>query len=157
MKNLLLAFSALAVIFNACTLAPPADTKPDLDALRVEFQAMEDAFAAGQLAKDADAVAAYYADDAVSLDDGGPKLTGKAAITEKIRNDMAADTLNHISTFTVEDVFADGDLAVEVGASVTKDADGNTVSTGKYISVFQKRDGKYLCIRDAYNKDSKPQ
>ena len=30
-----------------------------------------------------------------------------------------------------------------------------TVTTGKYVSVFEKRDGKYICIRDIYNSDQK--
>ena len=27
--------------------------------------------------------------------------------------------------------------------------------TSKYMSLFEKRDGKYICIRDIYNNDKK--
>jgi len=33
--------------------------------------------------------------------------------------------------------------------------DGNVMKTGKYISLFEKLNGKYVCIRDNYNEDQK--
>ena len=53
--------------------------------------------------------------------------------------------------FEVVDVFAGGNIAVEIGRTFTTDEDGNERETGKYMSLFEKRDGKYICIRDAYN------
>ena len=51
------------------------------------------------------------------------------------------------------DVFADGDLAVEAGhTTITKG--GKSEVVGKYVSVFEKRNGEWVCIRDSYNNNS---
>ena len=55
-------------------------------------------------------------------------------------------------SFQVESIMADGDLLVEAGISTYTAANGE-VSTGKYVSVFEKRDGKYVCVRDIWNED----
>jgi ketosteroid isomerase-like protein len=47
-----------------------------------------------------------------------------------------------------------GDLAYEAGTYTVTDAAGATVETGKYIGVFQKRDGKWRYIRDTWNMDA---
>ena len=65
MKVTLAALAGMAtILFTACTA--PVEETIDTEKLKVEIQAMEDAFAAGEKAKDADAVAAYYSEDAVS-------------------------------------------------------------------------------------------
>jgi hypothetical protein len=45
------------------------------------------------------------------------------------------------------DLFADGDLLVEIGSWTNTDKSGE-VKKGHYMSVFQNRNGKYTCIRD---------
>jgi len=35
------------------------------------------------------------------------------------------------------------------------DAAGKVTATGKYMAVWEKRDGKWLCIRDIGNEDAK--
>ena len=57
-------FAFTALILTACTTTEK-EAVIDMKKLRVEIQAMEDAYAAGEKAKDADAVAAYYSDDAI--------------------------------------------------------------------------------------------
>jgi hypothetical protein len=49
-----------------------------------------------------------------------------------------------------------GNLAWEAGNFTVTDASGATVSTGKYLSVAQKRDGRWLMIRDTWNSDAPP-
>ncbi len=56
--SVLSAFSAL--LFAACSPATEEAKPMDMDKARADIQAMEDAFAAGEKAKDAAAVAAYY-------------------------------------------------------------------------------------------------
>jgi len=152
---LIVAFCAIS--FTACETHDEhehAEESIDMNALRAELQGMEDAFAKAQKANDADAVVAYYAEDANSLPPNEPALIGKAAILASLKADMAADQSGSTSRFEVVDVFASGNLAVEVGRSITTKTDGST-STGKYISVFEKRNGKWLCIRDSYSDDAK--
>lgn len=145
---------SIALFFASCAQKPHEHPKPDLVQLKTTLQAMEDAYAVAQNAKNADGVVVYYSDDAHSLSNNKPKLIGKKAILAETKSDMASDTTNNVTSFEVVDVFADGDLAVEVGKSITKDASGKVVSTGKYISVFEKRDGKYICVRDIWNDDA---
>ena len=156
MKNLKfsLIFLLTAGVFFACQ-APAGDADPiDMDALKAEIQAMEDAYAAASNSNDAEAQVAYYADDAVSMPDGEPAVVGKDAILERTKANMAKDTTGgSTASYEIMDVFAAGDMAVEIGKWNYTSAEGQT-ATGKFISVFEKRDGKYVCIRDIWNSDS---
>lgn len=51
------------------------------------------------------------------------------------------------------EVLVSGDLAMEAGSYSVTDESGATVDTGKYIGVFQKRDGEWRYIRDTWNSD----
>jgi uncharacterized protein (TIGR02246 family) len=126
-----------------------------LDKIRTEIQAMENAYADGYNAKDANAIAVYYADDAISMVNNEPIAAGKDALLKMAQKDIANDTLNAKVSFEVIDIFAEGDLAVETGKATFKDQQGNIIRTGKYMSLFEKHDGKYVCIRDIYNNDKK--
>jgi ketosteroid isomerase-like protein len=150
MKKQIKLFGILAVtllILSACATTEQEETL-DMEKVRVEIQAMEDAFTAGEKAKDADAVAAYYSDDAISYSRNSTPLSGKAAITANISNNMAKDTLGNYSVYKLVNVFAEGDTAIEVGSWVQFNASGKEVDNGNFMSYFQKRNGKYLCVRD---------
>jgi ketosteroid isomerase-like protein len=150
MKKQIKLFGILAVtllILSACATTEQEETL-DMEKVRVEIQAMEDAFTAGEKAKDADAVAAYYSNDAISYSRNSTPLSGKAAITANILNNMAKDTLGNYSVYKLVDVFAEGNTAIEVGSWVQFNASGKEVDSGNFMSYFQKRDGKYLCVRD---------
>lgn len=136
-----------ALIFTACT-EPEKKEALDMDQVKAEIQAMEDAYAAGEKAKDADAVAAYYSDDAISYSRNQEPLSGRAAIKENIAKNIANDTTGNYNVYKVVDLFAEGDGAVEVGSWTEFDADGNELEHGNYMSYFQKRDGRYICVRD---------
>lgn len=137
----------------ATTVVEPA--KPDLAKIRSEIVAIENAWAVAQNAKDINALMAMYADDAVSMPDGEPMLTGKAAIQKKQTTDFAKPSKYASIAFETLDVYAQGNVVTETGKTMYKDAAGKTTGGGKYIAVFEKRDGKYLCIREIYNQDSK--
>lgn len=154
MKNLTQILGALLMIvmMSSCT-QPSAEAPIDMDAVKAEITAMEDAFAAAMNAHDPDAVVAYYADDAQSMPPNKPTRVGKAAIREAMEP-IKTDTSGMTEAFTVKEVWAAGDIAVEIGAYEVSNAEGEVVKTGKYMSLFEKRDGKYVCIRDIYNADS---
>ncbi|MCK0147195.1 nuclear transport factor 2 family protein [Arenibacter sp. F26102] len=137
----------IAMTFVACS---PAEKKVtvDMEKITSEIQAMEDAYSAGEKAKDADAVVAYYSDDAISYSRNRQPLVGKAAIREYIANNIAKDTTDNYSVYKIVDLFVEGDSAVEIGSWTDFDASGKQVENGNYMSYFQKRDGKYVCIRD---------
>ena len=162
---LLVTYVSCVLLFASCqeaekketpaevTVAEPA--KPDLTQIRSEIVAIETAWAAAQNAKDVTALMALYAEDAVSMPDGEPMVTGKAAIQKKQEADFAKPSTYASIAFETLDVYAQGNVATEVGKTMYKDAAGKTTGGGKYMAVYEKRDGKYLCIREIYNKDSK--
>ena len=162
---LLVTYVSCVLLFASCqetekketpaevTVAEPA--KPDLTQIRSEIVTIETAWAAAQNAKDVNALMALYAEDAVSMPDGEPMVTGKAAIQKKQKADFAKPSTYASIAFETLDVYAQGNVATEVGKTMYKDAAGKTTGGGKYIAVYEKRDGKYLCIREIYNKDSK--
>ena len=57
--------------------------------------------------------------------------------------------------FEIADVFGDENQVTEVGKSIVKDSTGKVTYTGKYMAIWEKRDGKYVCIRDIGNDDAK--
>ncbi len=147
--NLSVLVAVSAMMFYACSPAAEPAKPLDMDKARADIQAMEDAFTAGEKAKDAAAVAAYYSEDAISYNRNQEPSVGKAAITENIKKRLAADTAGSHSVYKVVDILADGDLLVEVGSFNTVNAAGAETDKGHYMSVFKKQaDGKYLCVKD---------
>lgn len=150
MKTNMRLFGFLAVaalLFSACATTEKEEVI-DMDKVRTEIQAMEDAYAAGQKAKDADAVAAYYSEKAISYGQNKQPLEGRQAIRDNIAKEIAADTTDNYNVYKVVDVFADGDIAVEIGSWTEFDASGKQLDNGNYMSYFEKQDGKYVCVRD---------
>ena len=163
---LLVTYVSCVLLFTSCqeaekketpaqttTVAEP--TKPDMAQIRSEIVAIETAWAAAQNAKDVKGLMAMYADDAVSMPDGEPMVSGKAAIQKKQEADFAKPSTYASVAFETLDVYAQANVVTEVGKTMYKDAAGKTTGGGKYMAVYEKRDGKYLCIREIYNKDSK--
>ena len=150
--NLWTGFGFMFFCIISCT-SPPEVPAIDMDSVRAEITALEAAYTGATNAKDAEALLAYYADDAQSLPPNKPTLVGKDAIRADYLKEMEGDSTQTTSLMTVNNVWASGDMAVETGTfSVTNEA-GEEVAKGKYMSLFEKRDGKYVCIRDIWNSD----
>ena len=77
---------------SSCTKSEKVETI-DMEKLKVEIQAMEDAFSAAEKAKDADAVAVYYSENAISYSRNRQPTSGKAAIRESIAKSIANDCM----------------------------------------------------------------
>ena len=146
------AFASVVLLFASCSgpaPAPaPAPAAIDMEAVKTEIQAMEDAFSAAETAKDADAVAAYYSMDAVSYGRNKEPLSGREAIRNSIAEGLAKDTVGEVNVYKVVDLYAEGDLVVEIGSWKKNSAAGVELEQGHYMSIFKKIDGKYSCIRD---------
>ncbi len=142
-----LAICATILALNSCTTATE-DPAIDVAAVTAEIQAVEDAYATAATAKDASAVVAYYADDAVSYPSNNEPIVGKEAIQARLAERMSKDTTNATPVYKVLDIFAAGDYVTEVGSWTDTDANGAVTNKGTYISVFEKKDGKWLCVRD---------
>lgn len=125
----------------------------DNEQIKKEIQAKEDEFAATYNAgvlKDI----GYYADDAASFYQNRPALVGKEAIIEFLKADLSAASRNKIS-FKTNEVFVsnDGNLVVEVGHFTVVDSTNTGINRGNYMSLFEKRNGKYVCVRDMSASD----
>ena len=156
MKNLSL-ITCLAVtllFFFSCT-TPPAEPTVDLESVKTEITKVNDAWAAAINAKDVEGQVAVFADDATSMPPNAPALVGKDAIKADIIEDMAKDTsgMKTIIAFATTDLWAAGNLATETGTWTVTGEDGTVLNKGKYMALFENRDGKYVCLRDIYNSD----
>jgi ketosteroid isomerase-like protein len=157
MKNQFKLLMGMFALLIASCNAPVEAPKPmDMDKLKLEIQKMEDAYAAGEKNKNAEAVAAYYSQDAVSFNRNEEPTIGLATIKERIAQRLAKDTSGNYNIYKIVDLFAEGNTAVEIGSWTVLNPAGAQVKNGYYMSYFQKRDGKYLCVRDM-NVSSKPE
>ncbi|MDQ3843928.1 MAG: nuclear transport factor 2 family protein [Bacteroidota bacterium] len=152
---LLILFSCETKKDDSSAMVKSETTSVDMSAVKADIQAIENEWAAAQNAKDITRLMALYADDAVSMPDGEPMLSGKAAIQAKQEKDFTAPAKYASIAFETLDVYGTADEVTEVGKTRYLDAAGKETGAGKYVAVFQKKDGKYKCVREIYNKDSK--
>ena len=148
--NVYMAIAIMAIVFSACNQAPP---ELDMAAVRAAIEAKEMALQDAENAKDIEGALTYYADDAVSMPNHEPVRNGKAAIRAAYEEDMNDDGRDYTIKFEVTDVMAQGNMAVESGVYIVTGTDGMELNRGKYISVFEKRNGEYVCVRDIWNSD----
>src|SRR5690242_12080487 len=119
----------------------------DKEQIKNEIQAKEDTFAElynkGEFRD-----IGYYADDATSFFQNRPPIVGKDSIIAFLKTDIISKT-DKIS-FKTKEVFvsSDGEQVVEVGNYKVIDSVGNPLNTGNYMTLFQKRNGKYVALRD---------
>ena len=130
----------------------PATVVVDKEQIKKEIQAKENEFAevynTGQLKN-----IGYYADDATTFFPNRPPLVGKEAIIEFYKSAITSVT-DKIS-FTSKDIFIsnDGNQVVEIGYFKVVDSTNTPINSGNYMSLFEKRDGKYVCVRDMSASD----
>ena len=153
MKNRLvkrLALGCTTLLVLACNAGKqdPAADPTDKEKIKAEIQAKEDSFAAvynsGELRN-----IGYYADDAISFLPNRPPLVGKNSIIAFLRADLASSANNRIK-YTTKEVFVSNDAnsVVEIGSFLVVDSVNNPVNSGNYMSLFEKRNGRYVALRD---------
>jgi ketosteroid isomerase-like protein len=157
MKNKIikgLLFSCLMSLLIACNTkkTEPVAVVIDKEQIKQEIQAKENAFAevynSGELRD-----IGYYADDATTFFQNRTPLVGKDSIVAFLKAGLNANT-NKIS-FTTKEVFVsnDGEQVVEIGYYSVVDSTNTPINTGNYMSLFVKRDGKYVSLRDMSASD----
>ena len=155
------ALSLCTLLFAACQKAPAPKPevqeapKPDMAKIKAEIQAIENAWAAASNAKDVATIVGFYADDAISMVDDQPMHVGKAAIQKGVEEEMARRKDNSTVAFETLDLYGDETRVTEVGKTTVTDSTGKAIYTGKYMAVWEKRNGKWLTIRDMSNDDAK--
>ncbi|HRI60173.1 MAG TPA: nuclear transport factor 2 family protein [Saprospiraceae bacterium] len=152
MKNKSLKAAMLLYVISlliACNSKKEEPVAPviDKEQIKKEIQAKEDEFAATYNAGEMKSIG-YYADDATSFFQNRAPLVGREAIVEFLKADLYNNS-NKIS-FTTKEVFVsnDGVQVVEIGYFKVVDSTDTAINSGNYISLFEKRDGKYVCVRD---------
>jgi len=153
-------FVQVALLAGVITLMFACNTKKeeapagavDKEQIKKEIQAKEDEFAATYNSGELKNIG-YYADDAISFFQNRPALVGREAIGEFLKADLSSNS-NKIS-FKTKDLFVsnDGNQVVEFGYFTVVDSASTTVNSGNYMSLFEKRDGKYVCVRDMSASD----
>ena len=144
MKNMILKGCALCCII---VLMLACNAKIDKEQIKKEIQAKEDSFANVYNSGEVRSIG-YYADDAKSFYPNRPPLVGKEQIVAFLTSDMTSP-IDKIK-FKTNEVFVsnDGNLVVELGSFSVVDSLNTTLNTGNYMSLFEKRDGKYVAVRD---------
>jgi len=124
----------------------------DKEQIKKEIQARENQFAeiynSGEVTK-----IGYYADDAITFYQNMAPIRTREERLEFFKSDLESNH-NKIS-FTTNEIFAseDGDQVLEIGSYTVVDSTNTVVSSGNYMSLFEKRDGQYVCLRDMSASD----
>lgn len=145
---------ALCLLASVAVAGATEDTAADEAAIRASAPAWADAFNAG----DAETMAAMYWDDSLLMPPNAPSATGHDAIRDALAGDIAfvreaGWTMNIPEAGKID---VSGHLAYEQGEYTITDAEGNVIDKGKYLGVFEKRDGVWKYIRDTWNSDLPP-
>jgi len=126
----------------------------DKEAIKAELQTMESAFADAMNAGKPETIV-YYSDDVVSYDQDAAPLIGKKAVDAKLAAQAKDMGKGNKISYTANEVFpsSDGNQVVELGSYKVVDSTGAKKASGNYMALFEKRDGKYICVRDMGSSD----
>ncbi|WP_033956144.1 YybH family protein [Psychroserpens jangbogonensis] len=148
-------FGSLVLLMTSCNTNEEKSTSivVDKEQVKIDIQARENQFAellnSGELKK-----IGYYADDAVTFYQNMAPVRGKKERYDFFKRDIAVNNKNKISITTTE-VFPskDGVQVLEIGYYTVVDSTNTAINTGNYMSLFEKRDGQYVCLRDMSASD----
>jgi ketosteroid isomerase-like protein len=146
-KGLLLLYLMSFTVACETKKADNAEAVVDIEQIKKEIQAKEDEFAAAYNAGEMREIG-YFAEDATSFASNQAPKVGREAIIEYLKVDIESNT-DKIA-FTTREVFVsnDGNLVVELGYYQVVDSTNTPFNTGNYMCLFEKRDGKYYCVRE---------
>lgn len=149
-KGILLSWVVLFIIAcNPKKMDLLSDSEVDPEKIKAEIEAIEAKMAEMYNLRSA-ASEEYYAEDAISFSQNRPPLVGKFAIDKSLKDDLTSFNKGDKISFSANEIFPsnDGEQVVEIGSYKVVDSTNNTIFRGNYMSLFVKRQGKYVCIRD---------
>jgi len=160
MKTKLIKASLLLYIISftvACNSKKEEQTAPtviDKEQIKKEIQAKEDEFAATYNAAEMKNIG-YYADDAISFSQNKAPLVGRQAIVEYLKAGIDSSSKGNKISFVTNEVFpsSDGNQVVEIGYYKLSDSTDVAINTGNYMVLFEKRDGRYVSVREMSASD----
>lgn len=122
-------------------------------ALKEEIQNAQNRLADAVSARDPQAAAALYADDARLIPQGAPACADRSAIAAFFAG--AIDNGIVGATFTTDEVDGDDMQAVETGRyalyAAPPGGDRVLAAEGRYLVAWRKRDGEWRIFRDMFN------
>jgi ketosteroid isomerase-like protein len=159
MKNKVIQIVLLSSLLSLMIACSPKKvgsqaTLVDTAQIKQEIQAKENEFAALYNARELKSIG-YYADDAISFSQNKAPLVGKTAIVDYYIANMDSVSKSNKISFTTNEVFVsdEGNQVIEIGYYKVVDAANTTINSGNYMSLFVKRDGKYVSLRDMSTSD----
>ena len=155
-KNALATLLCLMSLLFACDSKKTETTSVviDKEQIKKEIQARENEFAETYNSGIPKSIG-YYSDDAISFTQNRAPLVGKEAIVEYLFGGLNQTTQSNKILFTTNEVFVsnDGNQVVEIGYYKVVDSANTAVNTGNYMVLFEKRNGRYVCVRDMSASD----
>ena len=135
----------------ACTqrVSSTSDTAADEAALRAADETFTRAIWTGDL----ETAVALYAEDAVLMPADEPQVKGRDAIRKYFAADIASHKPGEGLVILESTQGVSGNLGWSSGRGKYTAPDGTT-STGKFMSVSRKVNGKWLYIRDTWDDDA---
>jgi uncharacterized protein (TIGR02246 family) len=104
-------------------------------------------------AKDIDAMAAYYAEDAVLLPPNAPAVFGRDAVLASVKEMFASGLGVELEDLEIK---VENDLGYKAGRYRVISEDGSLMDRGKYIEIWTKEDGRWVLHRDIWNSSVQP-
>ncbi len=126
----------------------------DKEQIKKEIQDRENEFAAVYNSGEMKNIG-YYADDAVVFSENKAPLIGKPAILDYIKASFDSSATGNVISFKTNDVFPsnDGNQVLEIGYYKLVDSANVPINTGNYMVLFEKRNGKYVSVREMSTSD----
>jgi uncharacterized protein (TIGR02246 family) len=131
----------------------------DTKAAAAEIRKGDDDYFAAVKARDANAIAALYSNDAVSMPENSPPLVGHDAILKFNQDFLKLPQLAMTGESETIRFSDDGTMAYDTGKySVSfADAKGHSIKDeGKYLNVMKQVDGKWKIVVDAFSSNRAP-
>lgn len=154
LKNLFTVAGVLAALLTCSGTVSAADAKSDVAAVHAADQAWQKAYNGGDLAT----VVALYDAQAILYPPASPPIQGSAAIKAYFSKDILESAKAGV-VFVLDpkpDGGVSGDIGWASGTYVVKTKAGKIVDRGWYFSVSQRKDGKWVYLRDAFNSSEPP-
>jgi ketosteroid isomerase-like protein len=149
-----LVLSSVLLVLISCKKEEQVATVIDTNQIKEEIQAKENEFADTYNAGIVKNIG-YHADDAITYPQNSQPIIGKAAIVEFLKTHRDTISVGNKISFKTNEVFVsnDGVQVVEIGYYKVVDSTDAIVNSGNYMSLFVKKDGKYVCLRDMSASD----
>lgn len=150
---------ALFLFFSVMSVMNAQEMSEDL---KKHFAEQNDKLAQSVIDDDMDAILAFYTDDVIDMPAYHPMMRGKEEVADEMKKNMEMDEGKITKfSFTVKEVIADGDLAVDVGTYSllyeSPQMPNPWPDEGNYVTVWEKQDdGSWLIKASTWNSHNNP-